>query len=755
MAIQASCPHCRAKFQVKDSLQGKTIRCEECQEDFVVGKGAVGKGQDLQQKVRAGNTPTRKTRLASADEEPPQRKRRKEEDEGVRSRRPREERPRDEEDEDRPRRRRREDPDDDDRPRRRKKEAKKSSMGLIIGLCVGGLLLVGGVVLTVVLVMNSDDGKKDNQQAGINFQFNGKDVKIDINGIPELKNFPIQPPKGFNPVQPKARGGDEVVNRMEDLKSPFTNGEAMRWLAKNANPNHPRRGEVASAIIESIKKHPFSHDDTVQALKGWGNKDLIPTLVEMVEKRTRGNLQAIEVLGHLKDPTTFETIAKRLPDFNDRGSAIKALKEIGPMAEVVVVPYLFHQDYGLQLDTRKLLDEYGTKDEVILGQVAKELREGQKVAATTYLIKIKAKANEGKVNESKRDEVAKALEPLLKDPDNRVRDTARQAFAAWAGKEQIPVLIEIIGDNIRDHAEFMNTLAKYKEDRVAEALAQRLTILSDRGNASRALKEIGGSVAEKYVLKYLHHPDVSTRFEANKLLKDFGTPDSALLARTLEDLKSADSGYRRQAVEWLNQRAPDPARKVEVAQALQPLANDPDGLIRSAASRALKTWGDGAAVPNVPVANPPVGNPPVGNPPVGNPPVGVPPVGGDLLALVKTIETPGDNNARHQAMDQLAKLKNQGAAEVLAKCLANPTDRQRASQSLKSMGPVAEGPTCFMLLNSPDTQVRIEACNILAMIGTRGSLPVLFQIGQATQKDAKNKGLYNAAGAAAKAISSR
>jgi predicted Zn finger-like uncharacterized protein len=71
MTIQVSCPHCRARFQLNESLQGKSVRCRECQEVFLVKPE-----DDLQDKVRAGNGPAFSIAqpMEEEDRPPPRRK---------------------------------------------------------------------------------------------------------------------------------------------------------------------------------------------------------------------------------------------------------------------------------------------------------------------------------------------------------------------------------------------------------------------------------------------------------------------------------------------------------------------------------------------------------------------------------------------------------------------------------------------------------------------------------------------------------
>lgn len=758
MAIQAHCPHCQAKFQVKDELKGKKIRCKECQDVFTVGDA-------IQQKVRAGSSPAKKTRLAPPideqddddDRRRPERgeskRRRDDDDDRPRKRRdddedrPQRKKPRDDEDDDRPRKKRREEDDDDrprrkredsvddDRPSRRKKGKKGSSAGLIIGLAAGGVLLLGIGVVALIVVMSGDEKKQP--APGIQVKIDNKDIQIDFKDFkfPDGKNFPDMKnfPEVKFPNQPvKKRTGDDVVDKMEELKTPFARRAALIWYASNPLPNHPKRDAVSAMLLDMIKNPVPESIQVGQALAVWANKEAAPVLADLVMKKEGDCRRAIFVLGKLKDPVGFEPLAARLVDVqnDEQKEAERALDEIGAPAESAVIPYLFRDENntGIAYRAGTILKKYGTKDEVILGAAVKELAGERKRGTAEYLVN-------AKVNDACRNEVAKGLEPLLQDPDKNVRAVGRRAFIKWADKEQVPQLFALLetaqGGEERD---VLNILGKYKEERVAEGLAQRLVAGGQRSEIAKVLINMGAPLVEKHVIKLLHHPNSNLRFEAANILKAFNTSMNAKIDRTLEDMRSPDKDYRRNAVQWLIQTKPEPARQADVTKALNDLLNDND--VRQIAMVAIRQWG---------------GTPAIGTPvtPV-NPVNPNPPVGADIASLIKTVEMPGDMQARHKAMDALAQLKDPRGAEAVAKCLMfSPPDRSHAANTLKAMGPVAEGPACFALLNSPDSQVRIEASRVLAAIGTRNSLPVLQK---ATFADAKNKSHYLSA---MKSISSR
>jgi hypothetical protein len=150
-------------------MEGKTVRCKDCDETFTVTDPDTDRGivtADSRRKSSAG----------------PVRGRSRDDDEYDRPSRAR--RGREDDDEDvRPARRGRRDDDDEDRPARRRRKSKSSgSGGLVLALAIGGGLLVVGVV--VVLLFTLLGGKFDPEK--FNQVKNGMSEKevIDLLGRP-------------------------------------------------------------------------------------------------------------------------------------------------------------------------------------------------------------------------------------------------------------------------------------------------------------------------------------------------------------------------------------------------------------------------------------------------------------------------------------------------------------------------------------------------------------------------------------------
>jgi hypothetical protein len=218
--------------------------------------------------------------------------------------------------------------------------------------------------------------------------------------------------------------------------------------------------------------------------------------------------------------------------------------------------------------------------------------------------------------------------------------------------------------------------------------------------------------------------------QANKQAKGFAPPPGmndpfaalnapANLDEALAALRSGEVPRQLLAANWLAKTNVDPARQAEIAQALQPLLNDADKNVQTAAMKALVSW---ATPENVPA----------------------------IIAVVQNDEFGlQTNEMRHLAMETLARLKDPRGAAPVAQRLTNIHDRSHASKTLQAMGPIAESEVA-KLLAERDAGVRIEACKILRVIGTKASIADL----ETASRD-KNRNVANAAKSALSAVRMR
>jgi uncharacterized protein YjiS (DUF1127 family) len=166
-------------------------------------------------------------------------------------------------------------------------------------------------------------------------------------------------------------------------------------------------------------------------------------------------------------------------------------------------------------------------------------------------------------------------------------------------------------------------------------------------------------------------------------------PNADAVARALHGLKSPSAMRRAESARQLKDMLPD-ERRAEAAPALEALLSDPNPLTRDSAAEALGVWGGKENVP----------------------------------ALLRAMN---EWQNRRAAMLALGRLQDGRAAEPLAARLEDLGDRQVAAEALKALGPSAEQ-AVLRRLRHPDDFVRVEACRVLKVIGTRDSLPALNKV---------------------------
>src|SRR5262245_61996761 len=349
MMFAVTCPHCRQSNQVDESRLGNEMRCAHCRKAFVVqAKRATAppapRDEGIQAKARPEAAPAPSSEIRRSDPM---------DDEPVR-------------------RRRFDDDDDDDAPRRRRHrrydERPRSSgnLGLIVGLSIGGVLLLLALVALITFVMVDEPPPPPVVQIAPPFALNPPPIVI-------------QPLPGFNPgnfPDPFAPQGpildptraDHFDKMMDELKS---DDEGRRHIAYNwlklANPNHPRRAEVAKMLEERVAKYraqTFGDDQFFAAYFAWATKDNFPWLDLMAKNEeftVWGNERrhsAMTTMGRHKDERGAEGIAKNLESIFHRDVAFKALVELGPAAEKAVTPYLTHNDEWVRSKAQELIAGY-------------------------------------------------------------------------------------------------------------------------------------------------------------------------------------------------------------------------------------------------------------------------------------------------------------------------------------------------------------------------------------------------------------
>jgi predicted Zn finger-like uncharacterized protein len=318
------------------------------------------------------------------------------------------------------------------------------------------------------------------------------------------------------------------------------------------------------------------------------------------------------------------------------------------------------------------------------------------------------------VDPGRQDEVAKALEPLLTEPDANSRFAAMNGLKLWATADNVPALAKALDDGKLDgvpadaNKDAMAALGRLKDSRGAAPVARYMTNFFIREAAVDSLKQMG-PVAEKAVLKYYFDKDGGVREKARVLVQGYGTKDNAIIAQAVDDVKQGGHrDVRRDAARWLKTARVDPAQQALAASTLANALNDTDNEVADAAVDALDTWATAESVP----------------------------------ALLRLVEDPTNggrqDNMRRKAIGVLGKLKATQAAPAVAARL--PTgDRKTAGDALIAMGPGAKDEV-MKYINHTNNDVRTEAKRVLASYGNTGNLDLTEKLGDLKGADKRKQG---------------
>jgi HEAT repeat protein len=135
--------------------------------------------------------------------------------------------------------------------------------------------------------------------------------------------------------------------------------------------------------------------------------------------------------------------------------------------------------------------------------------------------------------DSQRARVTKTVEPLMRDTNALLRQSAIAVMGAWGTKETVPVLVKLLDQlDSRGRRAAIEVLGRIRDKSSADALAPLLANQSDQHNAARALVELG-PIAEPAVIKMLPHSDKRVRFHACQTLGKIGGKASVAALKKL------------------------------------------------------------------------------------------------------------------------------------------------------------------------------------------------------------------------------
>jgi hypothetical protein len=156
---------------------------------------------------------------------------------------------------------------------------------------------------------------------------------------------------------------------------------------------------------------------------------------------------------------------------------------------------------------------------------------------------------------TRREEVRKALEAVIDDPDQGTRNEVCEALGVWGTKETVPVLVkQLKNQDFGTRLAALRGLVKLKDPSATEAIATCLVPHETRGEAANALRTIGPS-AEPIVVKYLKSDDPRVKEEACHILEMIGSQKSIpAVEELLNDRDASVSGTAKRTIEILRNK---------------------------------------------------------------------------------------------------------------------------------------------------------------------------------------------------------
>ncbi len=293
------------------------------------------------------------------------------------------------------------------------------------------------------------------------------------------------------------------------------------------------------------------------------------------------------------------------------------------------------------------------------------------------------------IDAGQRGEVEQVLDALSEDPDFEVAQAALAALRRWSPQKALGRLANRLQNpDARVHNDAMDQLGQIDDDRAAALLAGQLKVSGRGAQASRNLERLGKR-AEKYVLPYCNDANFTARTEARALLRSMGTRDDLLLEQSITDLGSKEIERCKAALDEVSKHRPaNKTTQEKGARNLAALLASKDPTVPRKALDALETW---ATNDNVP-------------------------------ALCEALADPFKID---QVLKILARLKDERMIKPLVQHLNTTKERQKQIRSiLISYGSKVEDEV-LPLLTSIRPDLRTNAAEILAKVGTKKSLPEL------------------------------
>ncbi len=202
------------------------------------------------------------------------------------------------------------------------------------------------------------------------------------------------------PLQKNAIRAGDLLNLIEDLQN-STKAQAAVKRLHNTQPDSKRQAEVAR-LVEKVASNkdatPFARADAATALRWWGTPESAEVLIPMVTDSS--NVHSIHYrhpamwsLAYMGSEKGVEAIAGRIENNVDRAGVVKILEQMGSVTEPQVIKLLDHRAPEIRAEAAKILKTVGTKEcgEKLIGIAEKDPNEKVRQQAREALAAIAAR----------------------------------------------------------------------------------------------------------------------------------------------------------------------------------------------------------------------------------------------------------------------------------------------------------------------------------------------------------------------------
>jgi predicted Zn finger-like uncharacterized protein len=664
MPVEAVCPACGASFRLKDEYVGKKVRCKECGQVFVVAEKANVDDIPALPPEPAAVAPedgaderAALSALAEAGQETGE--------EGDAT-------PEASAGGKKPKKMRPDEPDVDVIPNDR------GQVTLIMMAVVAALLITcGGGFYLVARAVKTASKELDDLEAA---RKAAQPTAADIGGLLDFEREPKDLPEALSYLRSKVAG---------DRRG------AAKWLAAQQEVNEARRKEVAQALLPLLQEDDAACAAAARALKVWGGPEDGPALTAALKAKSDNGIVGeapkalVAAIGHVKHEPGAAEVARFLPNPAVGPDAERALADLGPGAQKVVLKYLDHPNEGARDRARRLLHAYKTQPAAYLDQAVEDLGAADAERARAAAGWLAGAASDDALALAKREPqrraaVSAALNGLIDSPPTGSEEAGLGAAKRWGTKENVPALVTVL------------TTRPYKRQ------------------AADALIAVGPA-CEPEVKKLLGNRDAAVAEQAKRVLAGIGSRDAKYLA-AIEDVKSNDFGRIGQGARALQDLPVDEEQRPYVVTALLETIRDTgtgsrgDALLEDVA-KALAVWtgkGDGSQV----------------------------------VEKVKEMHPFFCKKSRKILIEWMGKRKVEQAIPFLVGALADENIADDAGGSLEAMGPgLGEKIEVEVLkamdgIKMPENErpYLLECIRVLGAVGTKGSLTRLKSQHKMAQK---------------------